>query len=109
MDVEVGTDSSIMDAIDTRESSASGFDQRPFADSMSTTEAATDSTTPPAEEDGTGCGGENTTNNVICDTCFGMVGARSVINTPLTKVVGLTVIDSSSSTQPSPAMALLRT
>ena len=107
MDVEVGTtDPSITDAIDTRESSASGFDQSPSADSMATTEAATANTTPQAEEDGTGCGAEDTANNAICNTCFGMVGARSPIDTPLAEVVGLTITNSLSSTQSSSAMAL---
>ena len=82
IDAEMGTDVPTMDSVNTRESSASGFDQSPFADSMATTEESTAGTTPQAEEDVTGCGAEDTAANAICDTCFGMVGARSITNLP---------------------------
>jgi hypothetical protein len=73
MDIEAGTDFPVPDTIDTRESSAFSFDHSPFAHSMAMTEDATANTTPQAEEDGTGCGAEDSADNAICDTCFGML------------------------------------
>jgi len=82
MDIEAGADFPVIDAIDTRESSAFSFHQSPFAHSIAMTEAATANTTPQAEGDGTGYGAEESADEGICDTCFGMVSAKSAINTP---------------------------
>jgi hypothetical protein len=88
MEIEPKTDFRVMGAIDSRGSSAPQADQSPWAVSTrEMVEAATASTTPVAAPDGTECEGKNSDDDLICDTCFGMVRTDSFANTPLQELL----------------------
>ncbi|KAK4466552.1 hypothetical protein QBC42DRAFT_75434 [Cladorrhinum samala] len=87
MEIEPETDFSITDAADMRLSSASQADQSPWTDGIGAIEPATASTTPQTAPGGTDYELKGSNDDLVCDTCFGVVRTDSVASTPLQELL----------------------